>query len=818
MSGIVGIPLLGNNSAPGNYLFESSGDIASQPLKGNIVASVFYAIKGTLLPKLFSTPKSYVAEYGNPDPSVNYAHYCNMLYLEAGFPVIAKRVAGEDASYSWSQFFNTGCALKGPASSSSSNYGLIIPYVSLQSPTYPDYAINGMLFKVTGNASVSLSVTVAGNTYSLGPITTDGTAANTAAQIASYINNIMPQIMAQAITINGGNANINQGYVTTFIGGTTQFLYVVFPQPVANTSSISAPSNVLQFVNQYDFGQSPPSSANPSTTSEPSPYIFQVMAKAPGSYYNNISYAIGNFSVGNPQALSISFQSVIPSGGNLTLNFTFNGSAYSVTSTTGIAGLATALNQWLNSNVNLYNAALTTQPVGWPTQSDFGLGGPANSGLTGYFATLDSTGLVINIGCSGVFVPSIVANGPINITSITGVPSTNSATITQTLKQVESNLSFDFMVYLNSSAVPSEIFRVSLNQQLDHNGNQQFIETVVNNPINGSKYVRVVYNPTNSVNPYSFMLSNYSLNAPVSSQFTLGGGYDGSIPSDSDIATGWDDFADPESIPANILIDGGYSSPIVQQAMDSIAAGRADCETIFGVPTAYQETAEQAMYYRQNILNLNSDRSTLQTPDMMINDPYTGQAIYIPPCAKTAIAWTTTDLKAGPWQTPANMYGVISNIVGLRYKYNKTDRGLLNGAGINVIKQDKNGTFLIYGGKTLLATPSLFQFLSIRRMFTYCENIILYVMEGVDFLNITPQLQTRVGQSLRSILNGIKKRNGFNAYNLSISAVNTTQYTMNGQFNVRLIISPFVPGQFAVLDAEITNSTATFSESTVGNL
>ncbi len=47
------------------------------------------------------------------------------------------------------------------------------------------------------------------------------------------------------------------------------------------------------------------------------------------------------------------------------------------------------------------------------------------------------------------------------------------------------------------------------------------------------------------------------------------------------------------------------------------------------------------------------------------------------------------------------------------------------------------------------------------------------------------------------------------------STVNTQVYANNGQFNVRVVIVPFSPAQFVVLDGVITNNASVFTESVV---
>jgi phage tail sheath protein FI len=110
----------------------------------------------------------------------------------------------------------------------------------------------------------------------------------------------------------------------------------------------------------------------------------------------------------------------------------------------------------------------------------------------------------------------------------------------------------------------------------------------------------------------------------------------------------------------------------------------------------------------------------------------------------------------------------------------------------------------------------LLSYIPVRRIFSYVEETILDLLEGVDFNNITPTLELNVQQNSNAILQTFINNGAIvNAKCITDSTVNTQQYANNGQFNVRVIVYPFSPAQFVVLDGVLTNSSAVFTETVV---
>ena len=84
-----------------------------------------------------------------------------------------------------------------------------------------------------------------------------------------------------------------------------------------------------------------------------------------------------------------------------------------------------------------------------------------------------------------------------------------------------------------------------------------------------------------------------------------------------------------------------------------------------------------------------------------------------------------TDLTNDPWWSPAGLNrGHIKNFVRLAWNPRQAQRDTLYKSGINpVISTRGEGTFL-FGDKTLLAKPSAFDRINVRRLFIVLEKAI----------------------------------------------------------------------------------------------
>jgi len=356
-----------------------------------------------------------------------------------------------------------------------------------------------------------------------------------------------------------------------------------------------------------------------------------------------------------------------------------------------------------------------------------------------------------------------------------------------------------------SSSQPIEEYDISLIEKLDGFGQQMDIETRVNT---FSKVVRAVKNTT-----YTDTNGQYGVLSVVDTPFA--GGADGdaySSISASAFVTGWDQFIDPEKITVRILMEGGTQQAAIQLKMNSVCLARKDCIAILDVPTSYQD-ATQAVVYRRDVLNINSNRATLYTPDLRINDPYNDLVIYVPPSGYVGAVYAFTDFTSQVWYAPAGLNRGTLNVLGVRYKYNQAERDLLAPSQINYVRNFPGLGIAVWEQTTLQSKTSALSFVNVRRMLDIIE---VSVSQALLFSNFEPnddflkrQIVTLIAQFLEVIKNG----RGIADYAvISDSSNNPPQIANIGQLNVDVYIQPILPARVIQLQMIITKQGVSFQE------
>lgn len=354
-----------------------------------------------------------------------------------------------------------------------------------------------------------------------------------------------------------------------------------------------------------------------------------------------------------------------------------------------------------------------------------------------------------------------------------------------------------------NAVVPAEQFECSLTNKLDGFGMQMELEQRINNQ---STLIKVI---------------NAAKNYPTTPQLmsvastAMDGGDSGSAVTDSRIAIGWDMFRDIEQITVKILINGGYSSPTVQLKMDDVAKARMDAVAILDMPSNVQQV-QQALNYRMNTLNLNSNRSAIYTPDLYINDQDNDMKLYVPPSGHIAAIYARNDYMAEAWFAPAGLNRGLLNILGLRYLYNQGDRDVLSPAQINHIRKFPGQGYAVWEQVTMQAKTSALSYINVRRLL---DVVGVSVQKALYYSVFDPNddiLRSQIVGMIGQFLENIKNRRGLYRYLVISDNSNNSSYTTaKGQLNVDVYLDPVIPASKIRLNLVITRTGMDFKEAIV---
>jgi len=251
--------------------------------------------------------------------------------------------------------------------------------------------------------------------------------------------------------------------------------------------------------------------------------------------------------------------------------------------------------------------------------------------------------------------------------------------------------------------------------------------------------------------------------------------------------------------------------------MDDLAKKRGDCLSIISVPTQYQK-ADKAVDYRNFTLNLNSNRSSMYTPDLKIYDQYNDRQIFVPPAGYVAAVYAFTDATTNAWYAPAGLNRGLLNILGLRYKYDAGERDILSDAKINYMRNFPGLGIAVWECWTLQSKLSAFSFVNVRRLF---DLIGVSVSKALLFSEFEPNddfLRRQIVNMIAKYLETIQNQRGINDFQVVCDSSNNSNPTelARGQLNVDVYIQPTLPTRIIQLKLIATRQGVSVSEA-VGN-
>ena len=260
-------------------------------------------------------------------------------------------------------------------------------------------------------------------------------------------------------------------------------------------------------------------------------------------------------------------------------------------------------------------------------------------------------------------------------------------------------------------------------------GTSAFYKSVINDT---SKYVWWMDHTSNVTATGTAWGSsaNASLFANLTSNVTLSLslGVSGDSPTDGNITSALATFANDELYDISLIPLGSASATVANYAIGSVAEIRKD--VIVFVSPESTDVINQAGTEATNVTGF---RDTLTSSSYAVLDSgwkyqydrYNDVYRWVPLNGDTAGITVRTDFVADPWFSPAGFNrGQIKNVVKLAYSPSKTDRDILYKKGVNpVVSFPGNGTVL-FGDKTLLAKPSAFDRINVRRLFIVLEKSI----------------------------------------------------------------------------------------------
>ena len=309
------------------------------------------------------------------------------------------------------------------------------------------------------------------------------------------------------------------------------------------------------------------------------------------------------------------------------------------------------------------------------------------------------------------------------------------------------------------------------------------------------------------------------LNSPVTR--ALSGGVDNLTATDGQLQTAYSLFADDAQYDISLIPMGKATPTVVNYVISNVAEVRLDCvvfasaqnvdtgEPVMGTGSA----ATDAIVEYRNALPSTS-YAVLDSGYKYQYDRYNDKYRWIPLNGDTAGMCARTDYTNDPWFSPSGLNrGQVKNVVKLAHNPTKADRDVLYKAGVNPVVTFPGEGTVLFGDKTLLAKPSAFDRINVRRLFIVMEKAIATAAKYQLFEFNDPFTRAQFKNLIEPFLRDIQGRRGITDFAVKCDESNNTgQVIDSNNFVADIFVKPNRSINFITLNFVAARSSISFTE------
>ena len=310
-----------------------------------------------------------------------------------------------------------------------------------------------------------------------------------------------------------------------------------------------------------------------------------------------------------------------------------------------------------------------------------------------------------------------------------------------------------------------------------------------------------------------------SLTAPVSR--SLIGAVDDMALTDGQLQSAWDIFRDDGQYDISLLPLGKVSAATASYVINNVAEERLDCvvfvspqnNTSGDIIIGYGSDATNQMEAYRNALP-SSSYAVLDSGFKYQYDRYNDKYRYVPLNGDVAGLCARTDFTNDPWFSPGGLNrGQIKNVVKLAFNPNKTDRDSLYKNGINPVVTFPGQGTVLFGDKTLLAKPSAFDRINVRRLFIVLEKAIATAAKFQLFEFNDGFTRAQFKNLVEPFLRDVQGRRGVTEFLVKCDDSNNTGEVIDrNEFVADIFIKPNRSINFITLNFVAARSSVNFNE------
>lgn len=293
-----------------------------------------------------------------------------------------------------------------------------------------------------------------------------------------------------------------------------------------------------------------------------------------------------------------------------------------------------------------------------------------------------------------------------------------------------------------------------------------------------------------------------------------------------------DSLADPDQVEINAATAPGITNESLTSQLMEVCEARGDAIAIIDVNGGFKPKSENADGFADRLgsidtvvdnmqnRNLNTSYGCAYYPWVKISDSINATTLWSPPSVVALGVFSSTDMKEAPWFAPAGFTrGGLSDgaagipVVQVEARLTKDERDDLYLAKINPIAQFPQEGLVIFGQKTLQATPSALDRINVRRLMIFLKKEISRAAKSLLFDPNTKVTWNRFVGMVKPLLLSVKVRLGLEDFKLILDETTTTPDLIDQNIMyAKIILKPTRAIEFIAIDFVITDSGASFED------
>jgi phage tail sheath protein FI len=349
-------------------------------------------------------------------------------------------------------------------------------------------------------------------------------------------------------------------------------------------------------------------------------------------------------------------------------------------------------------------------------------------------------------------------------------------------------------------------------------GSNNYYKDVLNNT---SEYIWWMDHPAVGTNwgTSSSAKAFVALSSPVTK--SLSGGVDSLTLTAGQQQSAYAIYADDATYDIALIPMGKASSATVEYVINNVAEVRLDC-IVFASPedvttgdviVGAGSTATDAINaYRDELPS--TSYAVLDSGYKYQYDRYNDLYRWIPLNGDVAGTCARTDNTNDPWFSPGGLNrGQIKNVVKLAHNPSKTDRDALYKNGVNPVVTFPGQGTVLFGDKTLLAKPSAFDRINVRRLFIVLEKSIATAARFQLFEFNDGFTRAQFKNLVEPFLRDVQGRRGITDFVVKCDETNNTGAVIDAnEFVADIFVKPNRSINYITLNFVAARSSINFSE------